>query len=64
MYVKYKLERKEGLLTFEGGVSHRISSILKGLLDQDRSVPGGLPEDREAEVTIGKAMDHLVLIEN
>lgn len=39
-------------------------SILKGLQDQDPSVPGGLPEDPEAEVTIGRATDHLVLIEN
>lgn len=37
---------------------------VQGLQDQDPSVPGGLPEDPEAEVTIGKAMDHLVLIEN
>lgn len=33
-------------------------------LQGDPSVPGGLPEDPEAEVIIGKAMDHLVLIEN
>lgn len=36
---------------------------VQGLQD-DPSVPGGLPEDPEAEVIIGKAMDHPVLIES
>lgn len=40
-----------------------IPFILKGLQD-DPSVPGGLPGDPEAEAIIGKPMGHLVLIEN
>ena len=61
--MKYKLESKEGPLAWKGCVSYWVSFILKGP-QEDPSVPGGLPEDPEAEVIIGKAMDHLVLIES